>query len=167
MERILFAGWVLECDAEATQRAHAARRRGASEHCGCASCRNFAAVRTLGLGAQLRRLLSQLGVPPDRETGVQDAGPAVRCGCRRYHGWYHAVGRIVHDPMLDQDPPGDPVVDLPRGVRVFITEDVAAAPASFDGLAVFRVEFSADLPWILDEPTPERTTRPGRPREAT
>src|SRR5688572_9596187 len=108
MERIEIAGWILECDPEMTRRLLTSFPEGAPEACGCLHCRNFVAAREQVYGAEGRALLEKLGVPLDWEAEVYEMGPAERWGHRRYAGWFHAIGRVVRDPLVDEAPLGAP-----------------------------------------------------------
>jgi hypothetical protein len=155
MTRIELAGWVLECDPGATARALAELPAGAPEACGCASCRNFAAARQDTYGPEFRALLAALGAPPNREAEVYECGPAERWGWRRYGGWFHVIGRVVRDPLVDAAPVGRPFVALAPGFEVFFTGGGSLVPAVLKGQPVVQIEFEAEVPWVLAEPAPE------------
>lgn len=155
MTRIEIAGWVLECDPGATAKAHAQVPHGAPEACGCAGCRNFAAARLAAYGPEFRALLASLGVPADREAEIYECGPAERWGWRRYGGWFHAVGRLVRDPLVDAAPAGRPFVALARGFEVYFAGGGSLVPEPFAGQPVVQVEFEAQVPWVLAEPAPD------------
>ena len=155
MERIAINGWVLECDPDATRRALAAEPAGAPEVCGCLHCRNFAAAREAAYGPELRALLGQLGVPVDREAEVYDCGPAERAGYRLTGGWFHFVGRVVRDPLLDVEPAGRPFAALGPGVRVSFAPGGALLPDGLIGHPVVQLEFEGEVPWVLPEPAPD------------
>ena len=154
MDRIEIAGWVLECDAGATRRALAALPSGAPERCGCLHCRNFAEARDAAYGPVLLALLTRLGVPADREAEVYDVGPAERWGHRRAGGWFHFIGRVVRDPLLDVEPAGRPFAGLAPGLQVFFAAGGALVPDTLAGVPVVQLEFEADVPWVLPEPAP-------------
>jgi len=156
MDHIEIAGWVLECDPEATRRALAAVPAGAPEACGCLHCRNFATARGATYGPGVRALLDRLGVPPDREAEVYDLGPAERWGYRQAGGWFHFVGRVVRDPLLDEEPAGRPFAALAPGFQVFFAAGGSLVPDALAGLPVVQLEFEAKVPWVLAEPAPEQ-----------
>ena len=154
MDRIEIAGWLLECDPDATRRALTEVPAGAPEACGCLHCRNFAAARDDVYGPDLRILLTQLGVPADREAEVYDCGPAERFGYRRAGGWFHFVGRIVRDPLIDEAPPARPFVLLGPELQVYFVAGGALVPDALAGHSVVQLEFETEVPWVLAEPVP-------------
>ena len=155
VERIALAGWILECDPEMTRRLLTSLPEGASEACGCLHCRNFAAAREQVYGAEGRALLERLGIPLDREAEVYEIGPAERWGHRQYAGWFHAVGRVVRDPLVDKPPLGASFTQVGRSFRVFFTSKGSLIPEPLLLHPIVQLEFEAEVPWVLAEPTPD------------
>ena len=151
MTRIDIAGWVLECEPEETVRLLAALPKGAPEACACLHCRNFAAARQSVYGPEFRGLLEALGVPVDREAEVYDCGPAERWGWRLSSGWFHAVGRVARDPLVDLAPSGQPFAVLDAALRVFFTSGGSLVPDVLVGQPVIQIEFETEVPWVLAE----------------
>jgi hypothetical protein len=142
MERIQFRRWVLEYDAVATSAAYAAARPIGPEQCGCLYCLNFIAARDNAYPSELRDLANTVGVIPLTETETYNGplemhDPTLRLA----GGFFHFVGRIVHDPgVADED-----IYFLPE--RSLLAE-------SFGDQPVVQVEFSFAVPWVVEESPP-------------
>jgi hypothetical protein len=143
VQALHFRRWVLEYDATATSAAYAAARPIGPEQCGCLYCRNFIAARDRSYPSELRQLASTVGVIPLTETETFDNGPLelsnpnVRLG----GGFFHFVGRIVHDPAVaDED--------------IYFLTERSLLPEAFGDQPVVQVEFSFPVPWVVEEPPP-------------
>ena len=70
MDEIEFPGWRIKYDRPATVAAYDRISIGGPDACGCAACRNWAAIRREVIPTNFQSLLDQLGIPPDREIEV-------------------------------------------------------------------------------------------------
>ena len=141
IEQIHFRGWILEVDAAATSAAYEAARPVGPEACGCRDCRNFIAARDVAYPPDLKELATRVGVVPLTETETWEHGPVDPAHplVRLYGGFFHFVGRIIHDPgTSDSD--------------VYFMEQRSLLPDTFGPQAVVQVEFSFSAPWLLEEP---------------
>ncbi len=77
MRELVFRGWTLRYDAEATAAAYAAARPVGSEACGCLYCRNFIAARELAYPAELKSFAETVGVSPLTESEIWEHGVTV------------------------------------------------------------------------------------------
>ncbi len=145
MEQLCLDGWILEFDAERTRAAYAESTNGAHS-CTCSYCRNYVAVRDSQYSTDLMNLLDKLGIPLHKEAEVYEIGPGFSPGLRLYGGWYHFVGRIVN--------PGAQVKLASPGGTVWSVSFAARhdlAPESFRGLPLVQLDFTVELPWVLEE----------------
>lgn len=140
MQVLEHVGWVVEFDAEATRRAYAAARPIGPEACGCAHCRNFILARQRAYPPELAAFASAVGIEPLTETETYDTGlPAAgESGSRVAGGFFHFVGRVLHDPATADE-----------SFWMFAGRDLL--PGSFGTLPVVQVEFQFAVPWLLAE----------------
>ena len=143
MRELVFRGWTLRYDAEATAAAYAAARPVGPEACGCLYCRNFIAARELAYPAELKSLAETVGVSPLTESETWEHGATVpeRPELRLYGGFFHFVGEIVHDA-------GEAVEDI-----LFLNSR-SLLPPSFGDAPVVQAEFTLNVPWVIGEPPP-------------
>jgi len=148
MTRVECGDWILEVDVGATRRAYETIPMGHPESCGCLHCRNFAAGRHLAYPAAALELYEKLGIRPDREAEIYEAGPAVPERQRYYGGWHHFIGRVLK--KSDRD------VAIAPGFSMVFAESRSCAEAVFmTEPAVVQVEFFTTVPWVLEEQLPD------------
>lgn len=96
---LVFHGWVVRYDAQATADAYEAARPVGPEACGCSYCRNFIAAREQAYPAELKWLAETVGVCPLTESEIWEHGATIpdKPELRLYGGFFHFVGEIVHD----------------------------------------------------------------------
>jgi hypothetical protein len=143
MRQLVFRGWTLRYDAEATAAAYAAARPVGPEACGCPYCRNFIAARETAYPEELKSLAKTVGVFPLTESEIWEHGATVpeRPELRLYGGFFHFVGEIVHDA-------GEAVEDI-----LFLNSR-SLLPRSFGDAPVVQAEFIMNVPWVIAEPPP-------------
>jgi hypothetical protein len=113
-----------------------------ADACGCSYCRNFSQQRRTLYSDKFRQLLSRLGADENREWEVFELGPSTSSPrSRLYGGWFLFCGEL-----------------LVKGSSLPLTPFSFAFSSSFPTgtLPTFQsicaVEFSAEIPWILQEP---------------
>ena len=141
MKEVVFRGWCLAYDSEATERAYALARPVGPELCGCRDCRNFVAAREVAYPADLKDLAALVGVSPLTETEICELGPATGdCTTPRiYAGFFHFVGSILDDPSQESE-------------QVYFLSQRNLLPESFGSAPVVEVKFVLEVPWLLSEP---------------
>lgn len=154
MQTLEYKEWRLAFDAERTRRAYAKLESGSSEQCGCAYCRNFAAVRSQAYPSEVLDLFDRLGVDPRKEaesyqTHREQSG-------RHFYGWWlHFVGRIVagRDVKVpaDENTSRLELASLTDDHAIGFTEQIQLAKEPFGGASLVQIEFTAYLPWVLEE----------------
>ncbi len=93
MERARFRGWEVSADVDATQRAYLQIEQGEAETCRCPACRNFVLMRDKFYPAEVRGLLTCLGIDYRREAELLYWAPHGDEG-GRYYGAFHFVGDV-------------------------------------------------------------------------
>ena len=151
MGAVRVSNWVVEVDPIETSRAHAARPKGSPESCDCLHCRNFVAARPTVYPVEFTELLDVLGVPADRESEIWHGGE-VAPGRHFYGGWFHFVGTVIEgqDCLLDNG--SIELTKLSSSFSVGVTRRPGLVPETFSTSKVVQLEFSAEVPWVLDEP---------------
>lgn len=132
------ARWRIECDVEATRRAHAAVAVGVD--CDCEDCRGFVALGTGAFPAGFVALADRLGVDVTRPAELLHHGPDADGHAVR-GGWFHVVGRMLSGADAWTSSGAADFVELEPGVEVGCTATVLAARAPFADLPVFQLEF--------------------------
>ncbi len=123
---------------------------GGPEECGCLYCRNFVVARPAAYPPAVLTLFQQLGVDSQLEAETYEMGPAEPTGAAaplyHYGGWFHVVGSLVEHGEQGGYVDGHfRMVALPGG---------AVVPDSFKNLALFRLDVTTLIPWLLEEPYP-------------
>ena len=140
MEELRLGDQFVRYDRQATVTAYVGIPSGGAERCGCSYCRNFAAQRNLAYPEAFRTLLDQLGIYSRKEGEAYEMGPA-RDGTRLYGGWFFFVGELIEKgERLIQG--GD--------FQYWFRPSFPRPPASF-GNQVAAIEFSTQVPWVLEE----------------
>ena len=141
MEELRLGDQLVRFDREATAAAYGNLLFGDADRCKCVYCRNFAAQRATVYSQAFRAFLDQLGIDPQKEGEVYDmAGPDER-RVRPTGGWFYFVGELIEKgERLVQD--GD--------FQYWFQPSFPRPPAAF-GKEVAAIEFSVQVPWVLDE----------------
>jgi len=147
MQRIQIGPWEIEYDREATRAAYAAM--SSDGYCDCQGCRNYLAnMRTLPETA--RQFFNSLGIEPEKYSSL---GCAIATGEDEFHydGWYNFVG---------QHPSGEDIRleythKLTENLWVGLTTSLALVPEVIPEKQALQLEFSASMPWLLNEPKEE------------
>lgn len=133
-----FFGVLTEVDEAATRAWYA---RASEWECACGNCRNFLAVAAeKRLPAPALEALAVLGIPAEKATYVGELYPTETGNCYQFS--YRIAGNIQGTEAVARyswGTGGCTHVPYPYGAPDF--------PAPH-----FDLEFSVELPWILDEP---------------
>ena len=141
MEELRLGDQLVRFDREATAAAYGNLQSGDADRCKCAYCRNFAAQRASVYPQAFRTFLDQLGIDPQKEGEVYDLAGADERRIRPTGGWFYFVGELIEKgERLIQE--GD--------FQYWFQPSFPRAPAAFGG-EVAAIEFSAQVPWVLDE----------------
>lgn len=140
--------WSLDVDVETT---HLFTRnlQFLETPCDCAPCRNFKAAIEL-LPSPLLDLLSRLGTSADKPAEVYYCCPNPD-GTHKYGGWYHVTGQILSGWDEATGFQFQQLCD--RASIYFSTKQVHLVSEGFPH-PVIQLEFSTDIPWVLNEPPP-------------
>ncbi len=150
-----FHGWKFLVDTDTTANAYAASARGGAERCTCDYCRNLVACREREYPDELVAFLRRVGVNPFMEAEVWEARP-LENGTSFNTGWWHFVGSVVAE--------GDDEIQLPPNpggrsrewtVRFRPNQGDMRLETLPDSASLIRVDFFAQLPWVLSTPYPE------------
>ena len=153
MTQLNVGRWRLNCDREATQRAYKAIEIGGPEACGCSHCRNFVMVRDHVYPSDVRSLFEDLGIESCREREVYHM-VQLKPGMHLYGGWLHCVGWI--EGASDEFGRFDLEVSGDAAPFTFYFHDrPTLLPDSFQGLPTLQFEFTAQVPWVIQETEPE------------
>ncbi|HZG53974.1 MAG TPA: hypothetical protein VEZ40_17850 [Pyrinomonadaceae bacterium] len=139
---ISFREWIFECDVEATRTACDSIASGGAEECGCGYCLNFIEARRQVYPAELLDLLARLGIDYRKEVEVYQMTRSAS-GLHLYGGWFHFIGRILKRPVAPEKLNEQFSVD-------FLTGNSLAA-AAFADRALVQIEFTTEIPWLLEE----------------
>ena len=144
MNEVVFRGWRLAYDADATARAYAQARPVGPERCACPDCLNFIAARAAVYPPDLKLLAATVGVSPLTETEIYVMGPTqpFNATTRLYGGFFHFVGSILAYPGGPAD-------------QVYFLAQRHLLPESFGSAPVVQAEFNLQVPWVLATPLAE------------
>jgi hypothetical protein len=144
MEEFRLGDQLVRYDRGATVAAYTAVPSGDAERCNCIYCRNFAAQRSTVYPPGFLALLNQLGIDPNKEGEVYDAAGDFEVCIRPTGGWFYFIGELVEK--------GDKLIQA-GDFKYWFQPSFPRASACF-GEHVAAIEFSAQLPWVLDENPP-------------
>jgi hypothetical protein len=157
MRSVSFGRWTVNCDAEVTKNAYAAIKIGAPEECPCDPCDNFVAQRSKAYPQTALDLFRSLGIEANREAEIYHMA-RLNSGKHLYGGWFHFVGEILSGedaavPVAENvwKPSLDSVTD---DFSLGFTKKVGMVPKSFQGFQLVQLEFTAQLPWLLEKNEP-------------
>jgi hypothetical protein len=158
MEKFNFGRWEIESDTEATRRAYAEILKGSPEECSCEPCVNFIAARTQIYSSEIVAMFGELRIPTDREAQIYHMCQ-LPSGFHLYGGWFHFVGRILSGADAAKqirENVWQPDLESSNGRFKFgFTSRVQQVRKAFEGLPLVQLEFSAEVPWLLDVKEPE------------
>ncbi len=149
--------WVIEHDPDTTRRCYARIPWG--NDCDCDPCRNLDALGEDAFPAEARHVLGELGIDFHKPAEVYHIA-RLENGLQQYGGWYHCVGRIVSgrdasQPEAVATPPQHfEAASFSEHFSITCSSGRDLAPEVFGDLPLVQVDFSAELPWVLDEAEP-------------
>ena len=172
MQHMKIGPWEIEYDREATRAAYAAM--DSDGYCDCQGCRNYYAN---AFPAEVQQFFDSLGVDPAKPSKL-DGAIATGEDDYLYGGWYHIVGRYISGqdwwysvPMTPEEIEQVPfrsqnkntqysrIVRVPHDLlenfSVGFTRKLVFVPKEIPEEQALQLEFSASLPWLLDEPKEE------------
>src|SRR6267154_6013290 len=158
MGTIAIRRWRLQSDPDATRRAFSNVPIGSPERCGCEHCLNFAAARNQAYPPEALAMFEQLGIDSCKESEIWHTH-RDEFGLHHYGGFFHLVGVIESGKDAIQIVGGHGTFDLESIGSDFqfgftSNTNAPAAPGSFKGNAVIRLELQTKVPWVLDSPEP-------------
>ena len=141
MQRIQIGPWEIEYDREATRAAYAAGGDSSNYYCGCQGCRNYLA-NTRAFPEAMRQFFDSLGIDPEKPSHL---GCAIATGENEYFcsGWYHVIGRYASGEAIPHK--------LTEDFWVELTPSPVYVPKEIPEEQTLQIDFSASLPWLLDE----------------
>ena len=141
MEQLRLGDQLVRYDREATSAAYTELPSGDADRCACVYCRNFAAQRGTVYPRTFRALLDQLGIDPKKEGEIYDAAGVDERRIRPTGGWFYFVGELIEK--------GERLIQA-GDFQYWFQLSFPRPPASF-GEQVAAIEFSAQIPWVLNE----------------
>ena len=141
MEELRLGDQLVRYDREATVAAYGALPSGGADRCGCVHCRNFAAQRADVYPQAFCTLLDNLGIDASKEGEVYDMVGPFDDKVRPTGGWFYFVGELIEK--------GERLVQA-GDFQYWFQPSFPRPPASF-GEEVAAIEFSTQVPWVLDE----------------
>lgn len=147
---------MIEHDPDATRRCYAQIPWGSD--CDCSPCRNLDTLGSDAFPADVRQVLDELGIDLHKPAEVYHCG-RLKNGLHFYGGWYHCAGRIVSGPDVchrGAAPSTSQPLEAPsaEGFRIDCSSLRELVPDVFGDLELVQVDFTAELPWVLDEAEP-------------
>ncbi len=142
MEDLRLGDQLVRHDRAATVAGYNSVLRGDADRCACLYCRNFSAQRANVYPPAFLALLDQLGIDPKKEGEVFDAAGADDGNKLRHTGgWFYFVGELIEK--------GEKLVQAGT-FQYWFQPSFPRPPACF-GEHAAAIEFSTELPWVLDE----------------
>jgi hypothetical protein len=143
MQQLQMGDQILLFDRSRTEAAYSAMKTGDAERCGCTSCKNFAAQRSVAYPASFRAILKQLGIDEDKEGEAYEYGADALLW--RYDGWFYLSGELVE--------PGERMTNAGFGFQFYFTDaSHLPKPAVDFGDHVLAIEFTGvKIPWVIAE----------------
>jgi hypothetical protein len=157
MKILRFGRWEIESDTEGTRRAYGEVPKGSPEECGCEPCLNFIAARTQIYSGEIVTMFDDLGIDSDREVEIYHMC-RLPSGLHYYGGWFHFVGRILSGADAAKqirENVWQPDLHISTDRFKFgFSSRVQLVKQPFTGLPLVQLEFSAEVPWLLDVKEP-------------
>jgi hypothetical protein len=133
MQQLQLGDQILLYDRPRTEAAYSMMKTGDAERCGCTSCQNFAAQRTVVYPASFRTMLKQLGIDEEKEGEVYEYG--VDGSLWRYDGWFYLSGELLQ--------PGEQMTDAGSGFQFYFADaSRLPKPVADFGDRVLAIEFT-------------------------
>jgi hypothetical protein len=158
MKNFPFGRWEIESDPEATRRGYAQISKGGPEQCRCEPCLNFIAARNQIYSADFLAMLTELGISADREVEVYHMC-RLPSRLHLYGGWFYFVGKILSGADAAKQirenvwqPDLHTVTDR---FSFGFTSRVQQVKQAFAEMPLVQLEFSAEVPWLIDAKAPE------------
>jgi hypothetical protein len=159
MESIRFGRWELICDPDLTRKSYAAVTVGGPEGCGCEPCFNFAAARQEIYKPEVLELFEKLGISPDREVEIYHMA-RLSPGRHLYGGWFHFVGSIVTGAdaakQIAENTWQPALEKTSDSFSLGFSSRLELVREQFKNLPLVQLEFTAEVPWILDKAEPNQ-----------
>jgi hypothetical protein len=141
MEELCLGDQLVRFDRHAAAEAYSNLPFGDADRCKCVYCRNFAAQRATVYPPAFRAFLDQLGIDPNKEGEVYDMTGPFEDRIRPTGGWFYFVGELIEK--------GEKLIQV-GDFQYWFQPSFPDSPVVF-GKQVAAVEFSAQVPWVLDE----------------
>jgi hypothetical protein len=159
MESIRFGRWELMCDPELTRKSYASVTVGGPEECGCDPCLNFIAARQHTYQSVVLELFDKLGIFCEREVEIYHMA-RLKPGRHLYGGWFHFVGSIVAGAdaakQISENIWQPALEKTSESFSLGFSSRIALAREPFKNLPLVQLEFTAEVPWILDKTEPSQ-----------
>jgi len=151
-ETIDFHGWRFTVESGRTRQAYADSESRGAQDCSCAYCRNLVAQRSREYPRELLGFLKSVGVDPFKEAEVYELGPAGD-GYTLIGGWWHFIGAVeIEGEPVFLEP--DPSSRSREWNVLFLGQKADLKLNTLPPAPLIQVEFTAKLPWVLNEPFP-------------
>jgi hypothetical protein len=142
MEELRLGDQLIRYDRNATVAGYSKMDRGSAESCRCIFCRNYIPQREQAYPPDFVRLLDQLGIDSTKEGDLYEAGPPLD-KVQAYGGWFYFVGEVVEA--------GERLANMSKDFGCFVRGAGQTSATRLFGEDVCALEFSAKVPWILEE----------------
>jgi hypothetical protein len=141
MEELRLGDQLVRFDREATAAAYSNLPSGDADRCKCVYCRNFVAQRATVYPQGFRAFLDRLGIDPKKEGEVYDMARPFEERIRPTGGWFYFFGELIEK--------GEKLIQV-GDFQYWFQPSFLRPPAAF-GKEVAAIEFSTQVPWVLDE----------------
>ncbi len=158
LKSLEYGRWKISSDATATRTAYARLTAGSPEECGCEPCRNFAAQRNKTYSTATLALFESLGIASNREAEIYHMA-RLESGKHLYGGWFHFVGSIIFGAdaakQVSENVWQPDLESESDNFSLGFTSLVHLIREPFNGLQLVQLEFTAQIPWILEAKEPK------------
>jgi hypothetical protein len=125
--------------------------------CDCGPCRNFEKLGSDAFPPEMHEIFRQLGIDYTKPAEIYYTH-RLDSGLHSYGGWYHFIGSIVAGEDC-RSPNGRLVaietVQITDAARIGFSNSTALVHDAFEEYPVVQLEFTLELPWILNEEEPD------------
>ena len=149
--------WVLEYDRDATKTAYAQIDKCGPEECGCTHCQNFMKLREKIYPKKVLEIFDLLGIDYTKENEVYHTHK-TKPGWHSYGGWLHFIGSIIKiiENRIPLDSQGNETyLIVEKHFEWSFRERRDEASSYFDENPLVQIDFSAEVPWVLEDEEPE------------
>jgi len=158
LKSLEYGRWKISSDATATGIAYAKLTAGSPEECGCEPCCNFAAQRNKTYSTATLALFESLGIASNREAEIYHMA-RLESGKHLYGGWFHFVGSIIFGAdaakQVSENIWQPDLESESDNFSLGFTSRVHLIREPFNGLQLVQLEFTAQIPWILEAKEPK------------